>query len=69
MTKVRYIGVLFPESEFNKLREAYTQLRKLQRNCRPSGPEYLVLAKAIDGLKEAATHFTKDPHFYGGRPH
>lgn len=69
MVRVRYIGVMFPESEFSKLREAYRHLRELQGKCRPMGDDYLALDAALRALMEAAAHFTKDPYFYGGRPH
>jgi len=69
MVKVRYVGVMFPEHEFNKLREAHTHLRKLQGQCFPMTEDYMVLGAALHALHEAAKHFTKDPYFYGGRPH
>lgn len=69
MVKVRYIGVMSPEREFGELREAYQRLRKLQGQCRPQGDDYLVLERALRAFSEAAVHFTKDPYFYGGRPH
>ena len=69
MIKVRYVGVMFPQREFETLRAAYQHLRALQRQRRPMGPDYLVLGEALNALKQAAVHFTKDEYFYGGRPH
>ena len=69
MVKVRYIGVMFPEQEFNELREAYARLRKLQGQCVPMKEDYLVLDAALQAFDAAAKHFTKNPYFYGGRPH
>lgn len=69
MVRVRYIGVMFPEGEFSKLREAQRHLRELQGKCRPMGEDYLVLDSVLRALQTAATHFTKDPYFFGGRPH
>ena len=69
MVKVNYVGVGSPEREFTNLRDAFKRLRELQGHCTPFGEDYLVLAAALDALKTAAVHFTKDPYFYGGRPH
>lgn len=69
MVKVNYIGVSSPEREFGNLRDAYKRLRELQGNCTPMGEDYMVLAAALDAFNAAAKHFTKDPYFYGGRPH
>ncbi len=69
MVRKNYIGVMFPENEFNQLREAHRHLRKLQGQCFPMHADYLVLGAVLTALREAATHFTKDPYFYGGRPH
>ena len=33
------------------------------------GQDYLVLGEALNALKQAAVHFTKDEYFHGGRPH
>lgn len=69
MIKVRYIGVMFPETEFGQLREAYQRLRDLQGKCRPQSDDYLALERVLQALRDAAVHFTRDPYFYGGRPH
>lgn len=69
MVKVNYVGIASPERAFSQLRDAYARLRELQGHCRPFGEDYLVLAAALDAFKAAAIHFTKDPYFYGGRPH
>lgn len=69
MVKVNYIGVASPEREFGNLRDAYKRLRDLQGACAPMGEDYMVLNAALDAFKAAAVHFTKDPYFYGGKPH
>lgn len=69
MVKVNYVGIGSPEREFGNLRDAFKRLRGLQGNCRPFSEDYLVLGAALDAFKAAAVHFTKDPYFYGGRPH
>lgn len=69
MTPVRYLGVADPVREFERLRPYVDQLRRLQRQCKPFGRDYLAIAIALDGLETAAYHFTKRPHFYAGSPH
>jgi hypothetical protein len=68
MVSKRYIGVMFPEAEFTKLRSAFQHLRQLQGCCAPAGKDYKVLDAAISALKDAGTHFTKNPKFYEGGP-
>lgn len=69
MTPVRYLGVPDAVREFERLRPYVDQLRRLQRQCKPFGRDYLAIAIALDGLETAAYHFTKRPHFYAGAPH
>lgn len=69
MVKVNYLGVSSPEREFGNLRDAYKRLRELQGYCTPMGEDYMVLSAALQAFSAAAKHFTKDPYFYGGRPH
>ena len=69
MVKVNYLGVSSPEREFGELRDAYRRLRVLQGYCTPMGEDYMILSTALEAFNAAAKHFTKDPYFYGGRPH
>ncbi|MFD3262723.1 hypothetical protein [Phenylobacterium ferrooxidans] len=41
----------------------------MQLVCTPFGADYVALQAVLAALRDAATHFTKDPYFYGGRPH
>jgi hypothetical protein len=69
MVKRTYIGIPNPERTFDDLRPFYVQLRRLQGNCFPLNPGYEALQAVLKALNDAATHFTKDRYFYGGRPH
>jgi hypothetical protein len=69
MVKVSYIGIGDGRREFDELRETYTRLRRMQGQCKPLGPDYDALGEILHALSRAAMHFTKDPYFYGGRPH
>lgn len=69
MVKRNYVGVSDPEREFRELRDAHTRLRRMQLVCTPFGADYVALQAVLAALRDAATHFTKDPYFYGGRPH
>lgn len=69
MVRQRYVGIPYPEHEFRELRDLHTKLLHMQCRCRPFSPEYLVIQAVIRSLCDAAEHFTKDPHFYGGRAH
>ncbi|WP_156378336.1 MULTISPECIES: hypothetical protein [unclassified Phenylobacterium] len=45
------------------------QLRKMQQRCRPFGRDYHAIAIAIEALETTAYHFTRQAHFYAGKPH
>lgn len=69
MVKVNYIGLGDGKREFADLREAHQKLHAMQRRCKPLGDDYEAIGRVLHALKDAATHFTKDPYFYGGGPH
>jgi endonuclease/exonuclease/phosphatase family metal-dependent hydrolase len=69
MVKRNYVGVWNPEKEFSELRDAHSRLRRMQLACAPLGPDYVALQNVLAALRDAATHFTDDRYFYGGRPH
>lgn len=67
MVRRTYTGVHDARREFEALGAAVEHLRRLQFNCRPFGPDYHALDVAIEGLRTAAFHFTKDPSIYSTR--
>jgi hypothetical protein len=64
MVRMTYIGLADPVGEFEALRPYVVRLRDLQRRCKPFGRDYHAIAIAIEGLEDAAYHFTRRPHFY-----
>jgi hypothetical protein len=50
--------------EFDKLLPHVLQIRALQANCRPLGPEDEALQIAVDALETAAYHFTRRRLYY-----
>jgi hypothetical protein len=64
-----YVGLTDPVREFDALRPYVNQLRQMQQRCRPFGRDYLAIAIALDALETTAFHFTRQAHFYAGKPH
>lgn len=50
--------------EFEALTPYAQELRGLQCECPPMGPDYMAMGIALDGLQTAAYHFTRRRHFY-----
>ncbi|MDO8324904.1 MAG: hypothetical protein Q7T23_18425 [Phenylobacterium sp.] len=69
MVKRQYVGIGDGVPEFRELRAAHIKLSEMRLKCTPLGPDYEALSKVLHALKDAATHFTRDPYFYGGGPH
>jgi hypothetical protein len=40
----------------------------MMTQCRPFGPDYMILAAAKKALDTAAYHFTREPDFYAAKP-
>lgn len=68
MVRRSYGGVPDPRRQFGELYPAYRALLNMMIECRPMGPDYVVLMDACRALKGAAQHFTRDPNIYGGSP-
>lgn len=49
--------------------EIHASLHEMQRHCRPFHPNYLILAAALEAIREAMIHFTGRPYLWGGAPH
>lgn len=64
MVRVRYGGVRDPKSLFEALRPFRERLRAAQDQCRPFGPEYMILGGVVAALDAAAHYFTGQPSFY-----
>lgn len=62
-----YTGLGPPDSaraHFTALVPWVLQLRALQAECAPMGPDWLALSIPLDSLNTAAFHFTRRPDFY-----
>ncbi|WP_374472888.1 hypothetical protein [Phenylobacterium sp.] len=68
MVRVRYTGVPQAKEAFETLRPLHASLVRLQSQCRPFGPDYLVLDAVKKALNTAAYHFTGEPDFFALRP-
>jgi len=68
VVRVRYTGVSRPKEAFEALRPFHASLIRLQTQCRPFGPDYLVLDVVKKALNTAAYHFTGEPDFFALRP-
>lgn len=69
MVRVRYGGVRDPKGLFEELRPFWRKLRDAQDQCRPFGPEYMILGGVVAALTAAAHYFTGQPAFYAvGQP-
>lgn len=64
MVRMRYGGVRDPQRLFEDLRPFRQQLRGVQDQCRPFGPEYMILGGVVAALDAAAHYFTGQPSFY-----
>lgn len=65
----RYLGVPDAKAAFEALKPLHAQLIRMQSQCRPFGPDYLVLHAATKALSTAAYHFTQEPDFFSAKPH
>jgi hypothetical protein len=68
MVRQRYLGILYPHDEFAALRDFHARLLQLQCRCTPLKDDYMAINAILMALRQAAHHFTGDPHFYGGAP-
>jgi hypothetical protein len=68
MNQVRYLGVSDPHKAFEELKPLQRRLIRMMTQCRPFGPDYLILSAAKTALDTAAYHFTRDPNFYAAKP-
>jgi hypothetical protein len=69
MVAQRYLGVSNPRGAFEALRPLHKELIRLKAQCRPFGPDYLILDAVQAALVTAAYHFTREPDFYSLKPH
>ena len=68
MVRVRYTGIAQAKETFETLRPFHDRLLRLQGQCRPFGPDYLVLDAVKKALTTAAYHFTGEHDFFALRP-
>jgi hypothetical protein len=68
MVRMRYPGLTDAKAAFDALRPLRAQILRLQAQCRPFGPDYLVLSAVTKALDTAAYHFTGEPEFFALRP-
>ena len=68
MVRVRYTGIPEAKAAFEALRPLHGDILKMQAQCRPFGPDYLVLDAVRKALTTAAYHFTREPDFFAARP-
>jgi hypothetical protein len=64
MVRRPYTGVRDPQAEFDALASYRQALIRMMTQCRPFGPDYVVLYEAQQALDRAAEHFTKTPRYY-----
>ncbi|HEY8615837.1 hypothetical protein [Phenylobacterium sp.] len=68
MVRVRYTGITQAKEAFDALRPFHGHLVRLQTNCRPFGPDYMILDAVKKALSTAAYHFTGEPDFFALKP-
>jgi hypothetical protein len=68
MNQVRYLGVHDPKAAFEALRPLNRGLIRMMTQCRPFGPDYMILAAAKKALDTAAYHFTREPDYNAAKP-
>ena len=68
MVRIRYPGVVEARQAFEALKPFRDALLRLQSQCRPFGPDYLILDAVRKALDTAAYHFTGEPDFFSLRP-
>ncbi|MFD3263319.1 hypothetical protein [Phenylobacterium ferrooxidans] len=59
-----YVGLMYPQRDFEALKPFRHQLMELKIKCQPGGRDYMVLDEVQVALDRAAGHFTGDPAFY-----
>jgi hypothetical protein len=69
MVRQRYVGLVDPKASFETLRPMEKALTEMMTKVKPFGPEYLILDAVHKALTTAAYHFTREPNFYGRKPH
>jgi hypothetical protein len=68
MVHLRRKGLHSPAAAFAGLRPFRDALIEMQNQCRPFGPDFLILEAVKRALDTAAHHFTGEPSFFAARP-
>lgn len=68
MVQIRYPGVVEARAAFEALKPFREAVIRMQAQCRPFGPDYLILDAVRKALDTAAYHFTGEPEFFALRP-
>jgi hypothetical protein len=66
--RTTYPGLADPRAALEPLRAQYQYLIDLKRRFHVSTPAYRDLEVITEAMRVAATHLTRDPHFFGLPP-